>query len=306
MSYTIEPGLYAVGDPSDASPVLVSANYRMSFDRLRSKLGGLDAWIMVLDTKGINVWCAAGKGTFGTKEIVHRVKITQLAEVVSHRILIVPQLGAPGVRAQAVKSQTGFQVVYGPVRAEDLPAFLAAGMEATAEMRRVRFPLGDRLALVPIELLMWIKWALAVAVCLFVVGGLGRDGYSITRTLSLGGSSAALFLGAYVASAVLTPALLPWLPGRSLSAKGAWSGLLLTILLGVCMWPPDGGLGDWALGGAWALIIVTVASFVGMNFTGASTYASLSGVRKEMRVAVPTQAAGGALGLLLWLVALFL
>lgn len=305
MGYMVEPGLYAVGDPSSESPVLVSANYKMSFDRLRAQLGGFDAWIMVLDTKGINVWCAAGKGTFGTKEIVHRVKITQLAEVVSHRKLIVPQLGAPGVGAQAVRSQTGFQVVYGPVRAEDLPAYLAAGMEATAEMRRVRFPLGDRLALVPIELLMWIKWALAVAACLFVLAGLGRDGYSVARALSAGGRSAFLFLSAYAASAALTPALLPWLPGRSFSAKGAWAGLLLVLVLGACAWPPNGDTGGWLSGGAWALIIVAAASFVGMNFTGASTYASLSGVQKEMRVAVPTQAASGALGLLLWLVALF-
>jgi len=70
MQYAIEPGLYAVQAPSADSPVLVSANYKMSFDRLRSQLAGIDAWILALDTRGINVWCAAGKGTFGTDEIV--------------------------------------------------------------------------------------------------------------------------------------------------------------------------------------------------------------------------------------------
>ncbi len=95
MNYMVSPGLYAVGTPGAASPVLVSANYKMSFDRLRRELTGIDAWIVVLDTKGINVWCAAGKGTFGTEEIVDRVERYRLSELVTHRVFIVPQLGLP-------------------------------------------------------------------------------------------------------------------------------------------------------------------------------------------------------------------
>ena len=90
--YKVAPGLYAVGQPTSASVVLVSANYKLSFDRLRSQLGGLDAWILVLDTRGINVWCAAGKGTFGTDEIIARARAARLDEVVGHRQLVVPQL----------------------------------------------------------------------------------------------------------------------------------------------------------------------------------------------------------------------
>ena len=65
MHYTIEPGLYALGKPDERSPVLVTANYKMSFDKLREVLPGRDMWILVLDTKGINVWCASGKGLSG-------------------------------------------------------------------------------------------------------------------------------------------------------------------------------------------------------------------------------------------------
>ena len=91
--YRIEPGLYAVGEPTHESPVFVTANYKMSFDSLRSQLGGHDGWILVLDTKGINVWCAAGKRTFGTEEIVARIQAVSLRSVVSYRTLILPQLG---------------------------------------------------------------------------------------------------------------------------------------------------------------------------------------------------------------------
>ncbi len=72
MNYSIIPGLYALGNPDDNSPVLVTANYKMSFDRLREALPDRNVWILVLDTRGINVWCAAGKGTFGTEELVRQ------------------------------------------------------------------------------------------------------------------------------------------------------------------------------------------------------------------------------------------
>ncbi len=127
MKYTVEPGLYGVGEPTADSPVFVTANYKMSFDRLRRALTGRDGWILVLDTKGINVWCAAGKGTFGTEELVGRIEDVGLGDIIAHKKLIVPQLGATGVSAHAVKRQSGFQVLYGLVRTEDLPALLDGG-----------------------------------------------------------------------------------------------------------------------------------------------------------------------------------
>ena len=101
MRYTVTPGLYAVGEPDRESDVFVTANYKLSFDILRRELKGLNAWIIVLDTKGINVWCAAGKGTFGTNELINRINETSLQNIVTHRRIIVPQLGAVGVNADS-------------------------------------------------------------------------------------------------------------------------------------------------------------------------------------------------------------
>ena len=97
--YRVLPGLYAHGQPTSESPVLVTANYKLSFDALRKELEGIDAWLLVLDTKGVNVWCAAGKGSFGTAELVSKMERLRLKEIVSHRSLILPQLGATGVSA---------------------------------------------------------------------------------------------------------------------------------------------------------------------------------------------------------------
>lgn len=305
MRYRVDPGLYAVGQPTPESPVLVSANYKMSFDRLRSQLGGLDAWILVLDTRAVNVWCSAGKGTFGTDEIVGRVKANRLDQVVSHRMLVVPQLGAPGVAAHQVKNRCGFRVVYGPVRAADLRAFLARDMQATPAMREVTFPLLDRLALVPVELIRWTKWVLLVAVAFLLLAGLGPDGYSWQRVASAGLFSAALFLATYVTSSVLGPGLLPWLPGRALSFKGACLGIVLLAALAALYGPDPSPLGRWPTWLGWGLIIPALASFITMSFVGSTTYTSLSGVRREMRIAVPLQVIAAVAGTLLWILGRF-
>jgi len=207
--YRVPPGLYAAGSPTSVSPVLLSANYKLSFDHLRSALGERDAWVLVLDTHGINVRCAAGKGTFGTTEVVRRVRACGLSRVVAHHKIAAPQLGAPGVAAHEVRQATGFHVVYGPVRAKDLPAFLDARMTATPEMGRVRFRLRDWLLRVPVELTTGARQAVAVAAALLALGGLSSRGFSLAALATMGVTSAGLALASYVAAQVLGPALLP-------------------------------------------------------------------------------------------------
>lgn len=305
MKYTVEPGVYALGSPDEHAPVLVTANYKMSFDRLREALPGRDAWIMVLDTNGINVWCAAGKGTFGTDEVVRRIESGGLTQIVVHRELILPQLSGPGVAAYLVKKLSGFKVIYGPIKATDLPRFLDAGQKATPEMRKKTFTIRERTVLVPVELVGTLKWSLLILPCLFFAGGFGGEGGFWAGAMSYGLFAAVAFLSAVAAGAVLTPILLPWLPGRAFSLKGLTMGLITAMIIAVCY---PGNLNDWA--GriemiAWFFLIPAVAAYLAMNFTGASTYTSLSGVKKEMKWAVPLEIAAGVAGLLLWVGSLF-
>jgi hypothetical protein len=305
MDYRVEPGLYAVGAPNAESPVLASANYKMSFDRLRSELAGLNCWILVLDTKGVNVWCAAGKGTFGTDELVRRIEEYNLLETISHRTVIVPQLGATGVAAHEVRKRTGVQVIYGPVRAEDIPAFLAAGMKATPEMRRVRFPFHNRVALIPVELVLMAKRVFMAAALLLILAGLGRDGYSLSRVVELGIPTAGMVLAASFGSMILGPALLPWLPGRPFSLKGFWIGLVLLTALLTLGWFAPAIYQNWPTTLGWCLLVPAAASFFVMGFTGASTYTSLSGVVRETRIALPVQVTAAVVGLIAWVVGRF-
>jgi len=301
MQYAVEPGLYAVGAPCADSPVMVSANYKLSFDHLRSSLAGIDAWILVLATRGINVWCAAGKGTFGTGELVKRVETTRISSVVSRRQLILPQLGAPGVSAHEVTRQTRFKVVYGPVRAADIRAFLGTGMKATLEMRRVRFNLADRAVLIPVEMVIGFTPIIAVAAAMVLLGGLSLHGYSLDRATDWAPLEAALAMGAFLVPVILVPLLLPWLPGRAFAVKGAWLGVLLAAILYATAFNGQIHLAGHLELYGWMVGIIVLSSFLGMNFTGASTYTSLSGVYKEMKMAVPLQKALTVVAGILWL-----
>ncbi len=305
MRFTVDPGLYALGNPEHQSPTLVTANYKMSFDRLREALPGRDAWIVVLDTNGINVWCAAGKGTFGTEELVRRIGSVGLAQVVAHRELILPQLAGPGVAAHQVRKRAGFKVIYGPIEATDLPAFLDAGLQATPQMRKKTFPLRERTILVPVELVGTLKWSLLILPLFFLAGGLGGHEGFWNNALRYGLFAVVGLLSAVAAGAVLTPMLLPWLPGRAFSLKGFVMGLITAVIFGA-FWT-EGFSNPGSVTGimAWFFLIPAIAAYLAMNFTGASTYTSLSGVRKEMKWAVPLQIAGGAAGLCLWLGSLF-
>lgn len=305
MHYTIEPGLYALGDPNDHSPVLVTANYKMSFDKLREALPGRNMWILVLDTKGINVWCAAGKGTFGTTELVNRIQSAGLAEVVSHRELILPQLAGPGVAAHEVKKLSGFKVIYGPIRSKDILAFLDNGLNATLAMRMKTFTTRERIALIPLELVSAMKVGVIVLPILFLIAILGRMDEGWINAFHHGLFSVVAILSAILAGAVFTPLLLPWLPGRAFSVKGLSLGILFVLILLAFGWS------DWTTGVdrleslAWFFVIPAASAFLAMNFTGASTYTSLSGVRKEMRWAVPLQVIACIIGVGLWLGSLF-
>ncbi|MCX6997329.1 MAG: mercury methylation corrinoid protein HgcA [Kiritimatiellaeota bacterium] len=298
MHYAVAPGLYAVGQPDQDAILVATANYKLSFDLLRRALHGLKAWILVLDTKGINVWCAAGKGTFGTEELIHRLSVTNVARALGQSTLILPQLGAPGVAAHEVTRRTGFRVVYGPVRASELPAFLRAGRRATPAMRRVTFTLRDRLAVVPVELVQRCAPALLIMLLFILAAGWSRHGYHVT-TAPWRGIAVAVWSG-LLAGVVMTPALLPWLPGRAFAVKGGTTGLLTGLALWWC-----GGYGR-VEGLAVALLCVAACSYLGLMFTGCTPYTSASGVRREIAWAIPLQIATSGAGLLLWGLARFI
>lgn len=300
-NYRVTPGLYATGKPDQDSNVFVTANYKLSFDTLRKNLAGENGWILVLDTRGVNVWCAAGKGTFGTKELVNKIKLTSLEKIVNHRRIILPQLGATGVAAHKVKKETGFNVHYGPVRASDIKKFLNDGYRADREMRSVTFRFKDRIKLIPNDFMYGKYYLLGAMIVLYLISGLDSKGISFNNFHG-GAPSLLRVLLAYSCGIVITPLFLPYIPGRRFSVKGFFAGLLLWLTL-ILLKYAGGNLIEIL---SWFLIITTISSFLAMNFTGSSTYTSLSGVKKEMKLSIPLQIGCASTGLVLQVIGKFI
>jgi len=284
--YTVAPGLYAAGRPHAGSEVLVTANFKLTFDHLRTQLADINAWILVLDTKGVNVWCAAGKGTFSTRELVHRIQASDLEERVDHKRVILPQLGATGVSAKAVKDLSGFRVVYGPVRASDLPRFLKNNRKADPDMRQVTFDFRERIILTPVEVQIILKPALITALVLFVISGMGPGIFSFGSAWTRGCTALAALAAGILSGAVVTPVLLPFIPVKEFALKGIISGSIIGIPLIVHL---SGSGISFAPGLALFLFILVISSFLAMNFTGTTPFTSPSGVEKEMKRYIPAQ-----------------
>jgi ribosomal protein S28E/S33 len=300
--YTVSPGLYGIGSPDATSEVLVTANFKLTFDHLRSALGDISAWILVLDTRGVNVWCAAGKKTFSTRELVHRIKAVSLEKVVTHKRVIVPQLGATGVSARQVREQSGFRVVYGPVRAGDIPVFLNNGRKADRSMRQVTFSLFERFVLTPVELHGALKMAGATALILFVLSGIGPGIFSFHGAWERCLISLSALVTGLISGAVLTPVLLPFIPSRKFAIKGILMGSVCALVMLPVIFS---GVGSMAGAAALCLFSVMVSSHLAMNFTGATPFTSPSGVEKEMKQFLPVQLAGVVVSAGIWIYSAF-
>jgi hypothetical protein len=293
MRYRVEPGLYALDRPDEDSAVLVTASYRLGFDLLRRDLRGFSCWILVLDTAGINVWCAAGAGTFSTEELVARAAKARLDEVVRHRTIILPQLGATGVSGPRVQQYAGFTVRFGPVRSADLPAYLSNECTATPPMRAVSFSTRERLTLVPMEIGQSLMRFPAFAFAALIFSGIGSGGVNLGRALGEGWPLLALGLGSVLSGSFLLPLLLPLIPLRAFSARGwilgGWVTAALLHAAGLAA-----GMDPFRVAGCY-LFFPAASAFMALGFTGATPFTSHAGVRREIRWFIPFAAAAALL-----------
>jgi acetyl-CoA decarbonylase/synthase complex subunit gamma len=197
---------------------------------------------------------------------------------------------------------TDFTVIYGPILAENIKAFLDAGLKATDAMRKVTFPLVERLKLIPVDIFYGKYYMLVVPFAFFLLSGLNPAGYSIDLATNSGWKSVVNLFSGYFAGCILAPLLLPWIPFRRFAAKGLVTGWFVAILLLF-----TGTLGITLIEKvSWFLLIGGLSSFMAMNFTGSTTYTSLSGVQKEMKTALPLQIIMAGLGLIAWLASKFI
>jgi NAD-dependent dihydropyrimidine dehydrogenase PreA subunit len=167
--HATSPGLRRIGNPGPDAPVLVTGNYALTVRRLEQVLRGLDVWLLVANSRGINVWCAAGGGHFTHHDVIAAIRAERLSEHVSHRRVVLPQLSATGVERKRILEATGFEGRWGPARLEDLPEFIERGCRVKNSHRMMRFPAWERAEMAT----MWAVpiAAIAALVLAFTSGG---------------------------------------------------------------------------------------------------------------------------------------
>jgi NAD-dependent dihydropyrimidine dehydrogenase PreA subunit len=156
LPFPSKTGLVKVGNPDRNSPVFLTCNYHLTVQRVKRALKGIDAYLLVANSRGINVWCGAAGGLFTNHDVVSVLKTSGIEELVDHRNVILPQLAATGVEAEIIRDKTRWKVIWGPVYAKNIPAFLKNGLKKASEMREVEFPWEQRIE-------MAVAWAFPIS-----------------------------------------------------------------------------------------------------------------------------------------------
>jgi len=277
--FPCKTGLVRIGDPGRDSPVFVTGNYHLTFVRVRRALKGINAYLLVADSKGINVWCSAAGGHLTNHGVISVLKTSGIEALVDHRRVILPQLAAAGVEARVVEKRTGWRVTWGPVYAADIPAFVERGFSKTREMRETDFPWKQRLE-------MAVAWAFPIsAVSSLIVLPFWREAVPCLVSL-IWGLSLVIFLSFPLYGRLLDSG------GKRLGVIffdfGIWGlqlvlwGLFVAALL---VYAVVSGDAAWGLVLRWAVASFTVLVVLSLDLKG-STPVYKSGLHEEGRARV--------------------
>ena len=143
--FPCEPDTVLICNPDKSSPVLVTCNFDYTVRHLKDYLEKeqLDCFLLVVNTKGTNVWCAAAEGIFTTDTVLSHLKVYNVGELVNHHQLILPQLSVAGVKRKELKEH-GWEGIYGPVYFADLKEFLNNGLTKNKDMQALEYGYWER------------------------------------------------------------------------------------------------------------------------------------------------------------------
>ena len=146
LRFPCETGIFAMGTPTPESPVLVTCNFDYTVRHLKKYLidKDINCYLLVVNTNGTNVWCAAAEGIFPTEKVLSHLKPYEVQELVNHKRLILPQLAAAGIKRK-VLSEHGWEGRFGPVYFKYLDDFMKGGLEApTKTMKMLEYGYWER------------------------------------------------------------------------------------------------------------------------------------------------------------------
>lgn len=197
-------------------------------------LKGLDAWVLCIDSNGINVWCAARGNDFGNIQLLEAVEATGIRNITQKKVLILPQLSAGGVAIPQLPKNTEefpFKIVYGPIWSKDIPKFIKERpTQKPDNMKLAKFSISHRIqaGITHTTFLLrkvFLLPLIAIAVLL----------------LALNWSNRLWWIGEIFIWIILTNMLIAFLLPisnftRRFIIKGIFFGILNVIILGAISW----------------------------------------------------------------------
>lgn len=145
LPFPCKTGLIKIGNPDRNSPVFLTCNYHLTVERVKRAIRGLDAYLLVANSKGDNVWCSATGGHFTNHNVISVLKTSGIEELVNHRNVVLPQLAATGIEGKIIQKKAGWKVIWGPVYAKDIPLFVEKNFKKSPKMSLVEFPFEQRI-----------------------------------------------------------------------------------------------------------------------------------------------------------------
>lgn len=270
-TFIIEPGLYYIGDTYDVNtPMLVTCNYHMTVFLLYRILKKRNVRILVIDTKGINVWCSSGKGQFSAKEIFRQLDKypPEMLNSGGKLEIILPKLSLSGVSLAALKERLIVPKI-GPIYAHDIPAYLDDLPLKNRIKDKFKFTLKDRVFTLIPSVAQFLVNSVPIAAALFIINFFFKIQFH-WHVIAI----STLF-------AILYILLFPLLPTKTFSIKA----IVLSLLFSAGYTAYFMFTGKALLSLTYFLYITTTFAygiFFALYYTGSTGVSNYSLVKKEM------------------------
>ncbi|MEM2137404.1 MAG: acetyl-CoA decarbonylase/synthase complex subunit gamma, partial [Candidatus Methanomethylicia archaeon] len=111
----VDPGVRVIGNPNEMSPIFITSNYALTYSIVSNDIqkGGVDAWLIVIDTEGLAVDVSVAAKKFVGDKVAELINQNDLESKVKHRILILP--GKAARISGDLEEITKWKVVVGPM-----------------------------------------------------------------------------------------------------------------------------------------------------------------------------------------------
>jgi len=247
--------LMKIGNPDQDSPVFLTCNYHLTVERVKSALKGTDCYLLIANSQGINVWCGSTGGHLNNHSVISVLKTSGIKDRVNHRNIIAPQLAASGIEQSVIQKKTGWKIIWGPVYARHILDFINNGCEKTPEMRKVEFPLSQRVE-------MAVMWAFPLSVLAILFSAFLWPQINLSLNLFIWGISFSVFL--------FFPLYSSWLLGGKCEFFKAFLFLWGFFLVGLGVYSGLNHSFEWRFWLHWGLVSGVVIVLLSMDLAGST------------------------------------